>query len=241
MDVVLLEAPWDDPEHTVGLALLAEAADLARKLGATTMGHVVDSPAQAPQFQRHHEKRVELLRRSGFTVARDGRRFRWLAGGEIPVPDDRLTFRSLAELGPEPFIDLLATLLADTADARLSADVREHGLRRAAETLFEESCELQHEPHWYEIGYAADGSPAVVSLPARSPSFAVIGFVGVAPDHRGQGYSTSVVARGTTILAENRATEIRGDCDVHNVAMYKGFQRAGYDNFANRMEFTRPL
>ncbi|MBM7493234.1 putative N-acetyltransferase YhbS [Micromonospora luteifusca] len=241
IDVVLLEAPWDDPDLTVGLALLAEAATLARTLGATELGHVVDSPAQAPQFQRHPEERAELLRRAGFTVARDGRRFRWLAGGELPAQDGRLRFRSLAELGPEPFVDLLETLLAETADARLTEDVRRHGLRKAAELLFEESAELDHEPQWWEIGYDADGTQAVISLPAHSPAFPVIGFVGVAPAHRGKGYSSSVVARGTAILAENGATEIRGDCDVENVAMFKGFQRAGYDNFANRMEFTRPL
>ncbi|MGW4463326.1 GNAT family N-acetyltransferase [Micromonospora sp. NPDC004704] len=240
-DVVLLEAPWDGTEPAVGLALLAEAATLARTLGATELGHVVDSPAQAPQFQRHPEQRGELLRRAGFTVARDGRRFRWLAGGELPAQDGRLRFRSLAELGREPFVDLLETLLADTADARLTEDVRRHSLRRAAELLFEETAELHHEPQWWEIGYAADGSPAVVSLPAHNPAFAVIGFVGVAPAHRGKGYSSSVVARGTAILAGNGATEIRGDCDVRNVAMFRGFQRAGYDNFANRMEYVRPL
>ncbi|SCE86741.1 Acetyltransferase (GNAT) family protein [Micromonospora coriariae] len=241
IDVVLLEAPWDDPDLTIGLALLAEAATLARTLGATELGHVVDSPAQAPQFQRHPEEHAELLRRAGFTVARDGRRFRWLAGGELPAQDGRLRFRSLAELGPEPFVHLLETLLAETADARLTEDVRRHGLRKAAELLFEESAELDHEPQWWEIGYDADGTQAVISLPAHSPAFPVIGFVGVAPAHRGKGYSSSVVARGTAILAENGATEIRGDCDVENVAMFKGFQRAGYDNFANRMEFTRPL
>ncbi|GGO21244.1 GNAT family N-acetyltransferase [Micromonospora parathelypteridis] len=240
-DVVLVEAPWDDPELTVGLALLTEAANLARKLGATEQGHVVDSPAQAPQFQRHPEQRAELLRRAGFAVARDGRRFRWLTGGELPAQDGRLRFRSLTELGPGPFIDLLEALLADTADALLAADVQKHGLRKAAELLFEESTEFAHEPQWWEIGYDADGTPAVISLPAHSPAFPVISFVGVAPAHRGKGYSTSVVARGTRILAENGATEIRGDCDAANIAMFKGFERAGYHNFANRMELSRPL
>ena len=240
-DVVLVEAPWDDPDLTVGLALLAEAANLAKTLGATELGHVVDSPAQAPQFQHHSERRTTLLERTGFAVARDGRRFRWLAGEPVPAQDDRLRFRTLADLGPEPFIELLAALLADTADARLADDVRRHGLRRAAELLFEETAELEHEPQWWEIGYDVDGAPAVVSLPSRSPAFPVIAFVGVAPTHRGQGYSRSVVARGTRILAENGATEIRGDCDQGNIAMYKGFQRAGYENFADRLEFLRPL
>lgn len=240
-DLVLLEALWGDPESASGPALLTEAASVARAYGATGLGHVVDSPAQAPQFQRDRERRIDLLGRAGFDVARDGRRFRWLVGAELPAQDPRLHFRSLADLGPEPFVDLLEALLADTVDARLGADVRAHGPRRAAELLFEETAELDHEPQWWEIGYDADGSPAVVSLPANSPSFPVIAFVGVAPDHRGKAYSRSVVARGTRILVENGATEIRGDCDIRNIAMYKGFQRAGYDNFADRLEFARSL
>lgn len=240
-DLVLIEAPWDAPEPAAGLALLDHACGRAAALGAAELGHVIDSPAQPPQFQRHRERRVDLLRRAGFTQARDGRRFRWLAGGELPAEDPRLRFRSLADLGPGPFIDLLADLLTDTADARLTADVARHGVRGAAESLFEESKELRYEPSWWEIGYDAAGSPAVISLPAYNPASAVIGFVGVSPAHRGNGYAASVVARGTRILAENGATEIRGDCDAANIAMYKGFERGGYENFANRLELVRTL
>jgi RimJ/RimL family protein N-acetyltransferase len=240
-DLVLVEAPWDDPGLTTGLAVLQHAFSVAKRLGADEIGHVIDGPAQPPQVQRHPERRAELLRRAGFTQARDGRRFQWLAGADVPAGDPRLDFRSLAELGPEPFIDLLADLLTDTADARLAADVRRHGIRKAAEVLFGESMELEYEPHWWEIGYDPDGSPAAISLPARNPSVAVISFVGVAPAHRGKGYAASVVARGTQILAAAGATEIRGDCDAANIAMYKAFQRAGYHNFADRLEFLRTL
>ncbi|MFE5944157.1 GNAT family N-acetyltransferase [Streptomyces sp. NPDC056480] len=253
--LVLFEAPEDAPETAA--ALLDAAAAKARELGATELEHVVDSPAQAPQFQRNPEHRGELLRASGYAVIRDGRRFSIgitaatgtagagpeSSGGPdgLPADDPRLTFRSLAELGPEPFVAVLAELLADTADARLAADVRQHGARRAAELLFEETAELKHEPAWWELGYDADGTVAVISLPAENPSVPVIGFVGVAPAHRGKGYATSVVVRGTRVLAGAGATEIRGDCDAANVAMAKAFERAGYVNFADRLEFARAL
>ncbi|MFF7178257.1 GNAT family N-acetyltransferase [Streptomyces sp. NPDC008121] len=236
---VLFEAPGD--EQATGSALLDAAAAHARACGAEELEHVVDSPAQAPQWQRDPERRGELLRGAGFRVIRDGRRFRRGTAGELPADDARLTFRSLAELGPGPFVSLLAELLAETADARLAADVERFGARRAAEQLFEETAELRHEPSWWEIGYDADGSPAVISLPAENPSVAVIGFVGVAPAHRGKGYAASAVARGTRILAAHGAEEIRGDCDAANTAMAKAFTRAGYENFADRLEFSRAL
>ncbi|MFD9408194.1 GNAT family N-acetyltransferase [Streptomyces sp. NPDC059989] len=237
--VVLFEAPEDSPE--TGIALLDAAAAKARELGATELEHVVDSPAQAPQFQRDPQRRGELLRGARFTVVRDGLRFSHQVSGELPADDPRLDFRSLADLGRQPFIDVLQELLADTADARLAADVQRHGLRRAAELLFEETAELRHEPDWWEIGYDADGTPAVVSLPAENPSVPVIGFVGVIPAHRGKGYAVSVVRRSTRVLAANGATEVRGDCDRANVAMARAFRSAGYENFAARLEFSRPL
>jgi RimJ/RimL family protein N-acetyltransferase len=240
-DLILLEAPWSEPELRTGRALLAAAVDLARSLGATELGHVLDSPVQGPQFQRHPERRTELLQLAGFEATRDGRRFRRTAGPALPPADPRLTFRALPEVGRGPFIDLLELLLADTADAALAADVKQHGLRRAAEILFAEMEEFDYDPAWWELGYDADGTPATIGLPARSPAFPVIGFVGVSPAHRGKGYAASVVARGTRHLARSGADEIRGDCDAANLAMVKAFQRAGYENFANRLEFARPL
>ncbi|MEU6758498.1 GNAT family N-acetyltransferase [Streptomyces sp. NPDC046685] len=224
-----------------GADLLEAAAAAARGLGAQELEHVVDSPAQEPQFQREPKRREELLSGSGFQVIRDGRRFRLRVPGELPADDPRLTFRSLTDLGRGPFVDLLEELLVDTADARLTDGVRVHGARGAAERLFEDMTELTYEPDWWEIGYDAAGAPAVISLPARNPSAHVIGFVGVAPAHRGNGYAASVVVRGTRILAAHGATEIRGDCDAANTAMAKAFGKAGYENFADRLEFSRAL
>ncbi|WP_405804966.1 GNAT family N-acetyltransferase [Streptomyces sp. NBC_01187] len=204
--VVLLEAPWGESELMVGRRLLEEAAALARGAGAEELLHVVDGPPQAPQFQERPERRTELLGSCGFARVRDGRRFRLPAGSALPTEDPRLVFRDFTELGGrEPFVGLLAELLGDTADAWLAADVERLGAKGAAEELFDDAAALEHRPEWFEIGYTLDGEPAVVSLPALSPSAPVIGFVGVAPAHRGHGYATAAVARGTHVLARGTA------------------------------------
>lgn len=237
MDIVLLE-PGD---ADTGTALLEHAAGLARSLGAVTQGHVLDMPSQAPQFQRDPHMREQLLADNGFSVARDGCRFLWQAGEPLPAQDERLHWRSLAELGEEPFVDLLSDSFADTRDSIFLAEIAEHGRRGAAERTVADMLEMDHQPDWYEIGYDAQDRPVALSMPARNPSAAVIGLVGVATAGRGHGYATAVVARGTHVLATNGATEIRGDCDASNIAMFKAFHRAGYRNFANRKMFSRPL
>ncbi|MFJ3403229.1 GNAT family N-acetyltransferase [Promicromonospora sp. NPDC090134] len=237
MDVVLFE-PGDDE---TAAALLTHAAELARSLGAETQGHVLDAPSQAPQFQHDPERRVRLLTAQGFSLDRDGHRFIRSDGDPLPAQDDRLRWRSLAELGEEPFVDLLADTFTDTKDSIFLAEVAEHGVRGAAERNLAEMRELDHEPGWFEIGYDEQDRPVAVSLPARTASSAVIGLIAVAPAGRGHGYATAAVARGTHVLVTAGATEVRGDCDGGNVAMFRAFQRAGYRSFANRRMFSRPL
>ncbi|SEB55985.1 GNAT family N-acetyltransferase [Streptomyces melanosporofaciens] len=237
MDIVLLE-PGDDE---TGAAVLTHAADLARSLGADSQGHVLDTPSQAPQFQRDPQRREQLLADHGFTVARDGCRFLWQIGDPMPDQDERLHWRSLAELGKEPFVDLLADAFTDTKDSIFLAKIAEHGLRGAAERNLADMLEIDHKPAWFEIGYNQQDQPVAISLPARTPSSAVIGLVAVAPPGRGHGYATAVVARGTRILVDAGTTEIRGDCDASNIGMFNAFQRAGYRNFANRKMLSRPL
>jgi hypothetical protein len=237
LDVVLLEAR----DLPAGEALLAAAGRLARSLGADEQGHVLDSPAQPPQFQRDLDLRRDLLARASFTLDRDGCRFAWRSGAAMPAQDPRLTWRSLAGLGEGPFIDLLEDVFRDTADSIFQAEIAEHGVRRAAEQEFAECLELDHEPGWFEIGYDAANTPVVVSMPARNPGAAVISLVGVALAHRGNGYSLSAVARGTQILVASGATEIRGDCDATNTGMVRAFEHSGYVNFASRQMYSRSL
>lgn len=237
MDIVLLDP--GDPD--TGEALLAYAAEQARELGAQTQGHVLDTPAQAPQFQRDPQLREKLLAAAGFTVARDGCRFLWTAGDSMPAQDERLHWRSLADLGEAPFVELLADAFTDTKDSIFQAEIAEHGLRGAAERNVADMLEMDHQPDWYEIGYDFAGTPVAISMPARTPTSAVIGLVAVARVGRGQGYASSVVARGTQVLVDAGVGEIRGDCDAGNIGMLKAFQRAGYRNFANRKVFTRSL
>lgn len=240
-DFVLFDAPWDDPDLTVARALLAHASTEAKNLGADHLAHVVDSPAAEPQYQVEPEKRWALLAEEGFHLDRDGHRFRWLEGTPIPAEDTRLTWRTLPELGEAAFVDLFEKILSDTKDSFFLADIAKLGLRGAAELLMSDMNEFEHEPHWYELGFDASGEAVAASLPARNPAFPVIGFVGVAPAGRGKGYSTAVVIRGTHILADAGATDIRGDCDAGNIGMYKGFLRAGYDNFADRKAYSREI
>ncbi|MBB5873201.1 RimJ/RimL family protein N-acetyltransferase [Allocatelliglobosispora scoriae] len=236
-DLVMLEA---GPDET-GLALVAFAGEFAAAHGATRQGYALDFPAAPAQHHATVEGRDALLTASGFHLARDGMRFRWTSDREVPADRSGLRWVPITETGRDAFVDLLETVIVDTPDGWISADIAEHGLRKAAETVLADMEEMRHEPHWFEIGYDEAGLPAAVSMPAANSNVSVLGFVGVAQGHRGRGYATAVAARGTGILAATGVDEIRGDCDKGNPAMVRAFLRSGYDNFTNRRDYTRAL
>ena len=237
--VVLIDTDWGDPQLRAGRALMARVHELAARLGADELGHTIDSPPVAPQYQEHPEARVALLEASGYELVRDG--LRWLlTAPDAGAADGPLNFRTLPEVGERAFVDAIAATFEETADAELTVDVEQHGAREAARRYLEDHESLEHEPEWFELGYDGDALAGVI-MGARNPTSAVIAYVGVVPEQRGRGLAAALVRRETARLAAAGATEIRGDCDRDNVAMARAFERAGYSQFARRRSYRHAL
>jgi ribosomal protein S18 acetylase RimI-like enzyme len=237
--VVLIDTDLSDPQLRAGRALMARVHELASRLGAEELGHTIDSPPVAPQYQEHPEARIGLLEAGGYELLRDG--LRWLlASPRAESRDGPLTFRTIADVGQDAFVDAIAATFDGTADNELARDIEEHGQREAARRYLEDHESLEHRPEWFELGYSGEQIAGVI-MGARNPTSAVIAYVGVVPEQRGRGLAPALVRRGTERLAAAGATEIRGDCDRDNVAMVKAFERAGYAQFARRRSFRHGL
>jgi RimJ/RimL family protein N-acetyltransferase len=237
--VVLIETDWDDPQLRAGRAIMARVHELATSLGADELGHTIDTPPVPPQYQEHPEARIGLLEAAGYELLRDG--LRWLlASPRAEAQDGPLTFRTIADVGQDAFVDAIAATFDGTADNELARDIEEHGQREAARRYLEDHESLEHRPEWFELGYSGEQLAGVI-MGARNPTSAVIAYIGVVPEQRGRGLATVLVRRGTERLAAADATEIRGDCDRDNVAMVRAFERAGYAQFARRRSFRHGL
>jgi ribosomal protein S18 acetylase RimI-like enzyme len=237
-DFVLVDADWDEDGLASAHALQSRLHELARELGADALSHHVDDPPAAPQYQEHAESRIRLLEESGYTLLRDGLRWRFRGKAE---PAASLTFRTLAEVGDEAFVAAIASTYEDTRDSWLMRSMQEHGPLGAARADFTDAQEIEHEPEWWELAYTDGGELAGVIMAAKNPSSAVIWYVGVVPEARGRGLATQLVRRGTERLLAAGSDEIRGDCDRDNVGMVKGFERAGYQQFARRRSYQLEL
>ncbi len=240
LDLVLLEAPWDEPGLDAGALILAHALRGMRRLGAETAGHVLDAPPAAPQWQHHPERRAALLARAGFALRRETIRVEW-TGGDPPPEPRRLTFRPLEEVGDAAFVDAIARVSAGTLDREIRGERERQGAAAAARELFDDLRQLGHRPGWWELAFAPGGDLAGLVLPATIPAASTIGYVGVVPEHRGHGYVDDLLARAMATLHAAGPARIVADTDVANAPMAAAFRRAGFRQFATRREYRVDL
>ena len=123
--VVLIETDWEDPQLRAGRALMARVHELAASLGADELGHTIDAPPVAPQYQEHAEARIGLLEATGYELLRDG--LRWLLSSpRAEAQDGPLTFRTIAAVGQDGGQERHGDARADPAPAvrRQDEDVR---------------------------------------------------------------------------------------------------------------------
>jgi ribosomal protein S18 acetylase RimI-like enzyme len=237
LDLILLDAPWDEPELTTGTALLRAALRAARDLGATHLGHTLDTPPMPPQWQDHLERRVLLLGRLGFTIERQTRRFAWRAETGVPGETGHLRYRTLAEVGEAAFLAALEEVSTGSLDQHDREARARVGPTRAARDLLTLLQGLEYAPEWWQLAYTPQGDLVGLAMPAKTLAAATIGYIGVVPAYRGRGHINDLLARCTATLSAAGFTEIRADTDLDNAPMANAFRRAGWTEFATRREY----
>ena len=240
--LVLLDVDWEGDYAAVGTRLLEGILDEARALGAEEIEHVVDDPPICPQFQHHAESRIEILERVGFSLRRETSRFE-RCETETPAGRGRLTFRTLDEVGENPFVEAIATVSEGTLDREIREEGQRLGAERAAREFFEDAQRVTHDTAWWRLAYAPNGELAGLVMPAAPPGFLTIFYVGVVPDMRGRSYVDDLLAAGTATLLEANRNEkpLIADTDVSNKPMAAAFERAGWTRFAGRQEYVMDL
>jgi RimJ/RimL family protein N-acetyltransferase len=233
-DLVLLDLPFDEPD--VAQHILREIVAATRAAGGSAIGHVVDDPPQAPQWQKDAAARHALLRRTGWTIARVTDRWE-RHGCDGIVPPDRLHFRSLSEVGDDAFIAVVERISDGSLDQRIGDERQRHGANAAARREFEDLQTMDYQPAWWEVASTPSGELVGMVMPTGSPTFGTIGYIGVVPEQRGHGYVDALLARGTLTLCKAGYTRLVCDTDTSNTPMANAFRRAAWTRFATRHEY----
>jgi RimJ/RimL family protein N-acetyltransferase len=198
---------------------------------------VLDTPAQSPQWQAFPEQRNDLLSSLGFHVVRETNRF---ADDIAPIQEpasERLIFRSLPDVGTAAFLTAIEEVSVGTLDSLIQQHRTTLGAAGAAHELLRILQDMEYDPDWWQLAYTPSGDLVGLIMPTKSLTTGTIGYVGVVPARRGQGYGYDLLSRGTALLHAAGISTILADADAGNVPMAKAFGRAGYKEIGTRREY----
>jgi ribosomal protein S18 acetylase RimI-like enzyme len=220
----LLALRWE-AGHVDAAAAIADAA-LGRATGEV---HFTANPHVHP----HVKERVNLAYRLGFELWQEKEGFFWTdPGGDLPVPEC-LRFRSMAEIGPEAYAEIVAAAAVGSLD-RLQVDDVAHNTPLGWATEFIKIYSGSDQHSWL-AAYDPAGTPVgFVGVGHFENETGTIMHIGVVAEHRGNGYVHQLM------LAANRAVRDRGwssmlcEVDIENAPMLAAMERAGHSAAATK-------
>ncbi len=164
----------------------------------------------------------------------------------IEVPS-RLEFKAAKTLSHEVLLSIVAQVMESSLDASDRKQVMERGSRQIAEQFLAESKDgFSYQDEWWQVGISSDDRitgfvfPVIYQGSAKNDlEEATIYYIGVLPEHRGQGFATDLLLKGTRILQDVGIWRVFCDTDVNNAPMLSTFERAGYQQHSK--PWQRPL
>ncbi|WP_095756711.1 GNAT family N-acetyltransferase [Streptomyces xinghaiensis] len=193
---------------------------------------------ELPPVRAAAERRLGAARAAGLRPLVERFRYTWTPGRGLPERPGRLRFR--AEPDDAVFLDALRRIAEGSLDAHTRNTAARHGAEAAAreELDFLHWCPSPRE--WWQLAHAPDGTLAGVHIPAHNPGGPCVGFIGVLPEHRGNGYAYELLAECTHKLAAEGADRIAAATDQGNFPMAAAFARAGYPITQERICLVPP-
>jgi GNAT superfamily N-acetyltransferase len=176
------------------------------------------------------------------------------AGWRLLVERRHYEFEPRPDLALGVSTELRLEQLSDPADPRLVACHREvmrdtldaHDGELIEQLGFEQACvqslgDLLGADPVDRIHLALDRQDQVVGMVSgvvHPNGRSVVGFVGVARDHRGHGYGRQLLAWQTRRLLESGATTLIGDTDNDNLPMARAFADVGWEQTETRIDLV---
>ena len=227
------DALSDDEQGAVGVALFTAAQTEVIAGQAIRPEFARYLPADwrdRPDERRATETIMAVLEASGARFVVERLRLQWEATAGVPAPDPRLSFRGFDS--DDEVLDLTTRALTGTLDAHSRDELGHASPREVARAQFEEEFAQYSTPReWWRVAVDGAGEPVGFVFPARNSYHHIVAYVGVLPEHRGNGYIDGILAEGTRVLAAAGAPRIRASTDVGNTPMANAFARAGYGTF----------
>lgn len=221
MSVYGLQLPWDGDWAEVGFALFREAA--RRVVGSvpeTFEMRIVEGVHDNLQARRR------LAEAIGMEIFSEKQGYQWLDDGRPIDQTDRLTFRSVADIGIESYRSVMAPCGLGTLDRNdhyyWTGCGPDNWAMQMTEYVTDEDADM-----WL-VGYAGDTPVGYVAVARDDDLESTIAHIGVIPEHRGNGYVSDLLAAGTEVARVAGIKGMLSDVDVLNEPMSSAMIRSGH-------------
>ncbi|SMC57653.1 GNAT family N-acetyltransferase [Kibdelosporangium aridum] len=180
--------------------------------------------------------RLSAAEAAGFKRLVERYRYRWTPDCGLPERPGRLDFQPVED--DQQIFEAFRQINQGSLDAHVRKTVEQSGLDASAQEELDILRWLPSPRDWWRLAYTPSGELAGISIPARNYKNPIIGYIGVLPAHRGNGYAYDLLVEATHILVENGADRVIAATDQPNFPMARAFAKAGYPVSEHRIDLA---
>ena len=207
------------------VAVLAELVRAARLSLGDTVPEILEIRTN-PAFHKRPEERLALAAALHLPVFQEKEGVLWEEEGGPAATPRRLRVRSLADLGPARYAEVFARIPQGTLDRNDQWYFERVRPEHWAAQMLEYADGA--EDSWLIAENDAGPVGMVGISPFDEPGTATVAYIGVLPEHRGNGYVDDLLAAGTAAAQRAGFTRILSDVDTENQPMLAAMERAGH-------------
>ncbi|NUW41276.1 GNAT family N-acetyltransferase [Nonomuraea rhodomycinica] len=181
---------------------------------------------EQPEVRAQVQARVDAAVAAGMSPLVERYRYAWTPDCGLPERRGRLLFRP--EPDDEVIFEVFRRVHQGSLDAHARRTIAESGLDAAAREDLDLLRWLPSPREWWRLAYTPGGDLVGLTVPAANPNAAIVAYVGVVPEHRGNGYAYDLLAEATHLLVAEGVERIVAGTDQGNLPMAATFAKAGY-------------
>jgi len=219
-----LHLDWQGDAASAGRALLNEALERIKEPGVLRVErHVYDI------YSKDIAKERAVYEAAGFRCVQDKKRYVWKVTDEpVPVPN-RLTFRPMTETGEASFVEAIRLVSRQSLDREDREDLARFGEDEHARRYLDQLKDTGFRADRFQLAYLPGGELCGLVAPCRlDDEEGGINYIGVVPEHRGNGYGHDLVLKANAVLQPDGYRRVVAETDTTNVQLHGHLERAGY-------------
>ena len=187
------------------------------------------------------EWRTRAAAGAGLTQVNERLQVEWSADDLASTSPDPSTSRFTLRSGTdEEFLDLFVQAARGSLDVMTQRSLAATSVEETAQDDLDFYLSCPGERDWWRVAVNSSRDRIGFVIPSATPYARNVGYLGVLPEHRGQGHVDKLVTYVTQFHQAAGATRITATTDAVNRPMAAAFARNGYRTVETRIDLEAP-